>query len=106
MAQVCPWRWLPSGGEIPDAYREGDYLNMAAKGGKLLAGAEAVASVLPFGKAFVRGVREIPGVIKAAGNMADQGIYRMDDFMAPRAPKLNNNVLFDEVVKYLEGQGK
>ena len=100
--------------EIPDAYREGDILGMAAKAGEAgMAGVEAAATMIPFGKAAVRGIRnipktisEIPGVMRAAGEMSSNAVYGMEDLMAPKMPKPNNNALFNEVVKYLEAQGK
>lgn len=93
--------------DIPDAYREGDYMGMAKNAG--LAGlgvVDAALTMLPFAGTLMKGARNLPKAMRGADDFASRGINAMDNFMAPRPPKANQNVLFDQVVKYLESRGQ
>lgn len=92
--------------DVPDAYREGDYMGMAKNAGMAAMGvADAALTLAPFAKQMVRGARGLPNAMRNAGNAASRGIDAMDNFMAPRPPKRNQSALFNEVARYLESRG-
>ena len=93
--------------DIPDAYREGDYMGMAKNAGMAAMGvADAALTLAPFAKQAVRGARALPGAMRTAGDAASRATFAVDDFMAPRPPKQNQSALFNEVARYLESRGK
>ena len=93
--------------EIPDGYREGDYMDMAKNAGMAGMGImDAVLTMAPFAKGIMKGARNLPKAMRNAGDATSRGIDAMDNFMAPRPPRANQNVLFDQVVKYLESRGQ
>jgi hypothetical protein len=93
--------------EIPDGYREGDYMDMAKNAGMAGMGImDAVLTMAPFAKGIMKGARNLPKAMRNAGDATSRGIDAMDNFMAPRPPKANQNVLFDQVVKYLDSRGQ
>lgn len=67
---------------------------------------DAALTMLPFAGTLMKGARNLPKAMRGADDFASRGINAMDDFMAPRPPKANQNVLFDQVVKYLESRGQ
>lgn len=92
--------------EIPDGYREGDYMDMAKNTGMAAMGvADAALTLAPFAKQAVRAARGLPNAMRNAGNAASRATFAIDDFMAPRPPKRNQSALFNEVARYLESRG-
>lgn len=92
--------------DIPDGYREGDYRDMAGNAASVALGlGDAALTALPFAKTAVRGARALPDVVRSAGKAASDGMFAIEDFMAPR-PIPRETPTFAELEAYLRQRGK